>query len=296
MTPAAILLSLALAASEAAPDPYADRVALRAADSACALFAPAERALLDALVALARDDAVRGGADPAALDRYEASAGAPDCDGPLTARLAEGHRAQIDRLAPLTEIAFPGRHQHWISERRRRGAPDWRVRQSTAEAEATLGLAPGEEEDRFVLAYRAEAAPAFAVIVFRDPARQAHPLDFTAGGLLPAPGGDPVSAWGGGARAEIRIPASGRLDPDTAARLAPAGGAPARGFVFPDRALRAMTHLTPRDGVRVEFTGADGRPAGAYWFETGMLNAALAVQGIALPEPERPEGTQTASR
>ncbi|MGJ3230296.1 MAG: hypothetical protein ACFE0P_00690 [Oceanicaulis sp.] len=301
MTPA--LIALALAAAQAAPQSggdavqtYAARVALQSADAACDLLNPAERALLDALAARSRDDAARAGDPPDALDRFEARHGAPpqDCD---TARAdAQPHRDHAAALAATHEIAFPGLHQSWISERRERGAPLWRVRQTANGRPAVLGLHAGPSGDVLTLALRTGAAPAFAVLILRDPARQAAPLDFTAGGLLPAPYADPLSAWGGAAGAQRRIPSRDRLSPETAARLAPADGAAALAFTFPDRAVEALRALAPREGVRVELIGARGELVDTVWFEAGMFNAALAVQALPLPEPDPAPAPAPASR
>ncbi|MEQ8405127.1 MAG: hypothetical protein RKE49_08510 [Oceanicaulis sp.] len=290
MTPAiAALLATTLAhqpAAPGAPETYAQRVALLAADEACELFSPAERALLAALAARSRDDAARAGDAPSDLDRFERRhGGAPEsCDEDFAGAMR--HRDHTLALSETHEIAFPGLHQDWVSERRHRSAPPWRVRQTARSRPAMLGVHAGEEGDVLALALRTASSPAFAVMVVRDPARQAEPLDFTAGGLLPAPYDDALSAWGAASGAERRIAASGRLDPDIAARLAPASGETALGYAFPDQAIDALRALAPRDGVRIELVGARGDVIDTLWFEAGMFNAALAVQALPLPEPD----------
>ncbi|MFW5660388.1 MAG: hypothetical protein ACOC05_03250 [Oceanicaulis sp.] len=299
MTPA-FAAFLSAAALAAAPPPtgsaevYAQRVALVAADTACAVFSRAERALLDALAARSRDDAARAGDTPAELDRFEARhRRAPETCNETFAGAA-GHREHAAALAQTHEIAFPGLYQDWISERRHRNAPLWRVRQAARGHAAMLGVHAGDGDtgDGLAFAVRSESAPASAVLIARDPSRQPHPLDFTAGGLLPAPFEDALSAWGGAADAERRIPASKRLDAALATRLAPASGEAAYAFGFPDHALEALRRLAPREGVRIELTGARGELLDIVWFEAGMFNAAMAVQALPLPEPEN---TQTAS-
>lgn len=296
MTPALLPLLLALSLGQSgAADAYAGRVALAAADTPCGFFSPAERALLDALTARSRDDAVRAGSAPDALDRFETRHRAPPASCETLAADAEAHRLHAEHLAATPEIQFPGLHQAWISERRRRGAPVWRVHQTSAVAPARLGVSPIRREDLLVLALRSGEEPAAVRLVMRDPGRQREPLDFTAGGLLPAPYDDPLSAWGAAAGAERRFSASLRLSAEDAARLAPASGAAAYAFAFPDRAIEALRALAPRDGVRAEVIGRRGDLVETLWFEAGMFNAALAVLALPLPDPEPPQPIDEAS-
>lgn len=266
---------------------YAERIALAAADDACGLFSRPERALLDALAARSRDDAARAGDAPAALNRFEARHGeAPRvCDTALIASGVQRHRDHADALARTHEIAFPGVHQHWVSERRDRGAPLWRISQTDHDHSATFGIHAGEDGDVVALALRSDIAPAFAVMIVRDPARQPDPLDLTAGGLLPTPFADALSAWGAASGGLRRIPASARLADAAAASLAPASGTAAHAFAFPGSAAEALRALAPREGVRIDLFDRRGDILDTLWFEAGMFNAALAVQGLALPEP-----------
>jgi hypothetical protein len=301
MTP--VLTALLTAATLTSGEPatgtqlYANRIALAAADDECALFSRPERALLDALTARSRDDAARAGDPASALDRFEAGHAVPPafCTDAAITTAAEGHRAHADALAQTHEIAFPGVYQDWVSERRDRGVPLWRVRQSNRDSTAVLGLHAGADGDVMALALRSATAPAFAVIVVRDPARQATPLDFSAGGLLPTPFENALSAWGGASGAHRRISASARLDAEMAARLAPAGGVGAYGFAFPDNAILVLRALAPREGIRIDLVDGRGQVLTTLWFEVGMFNAALAVQALELPEPE-PAPAVTASR
>ncbi|MGX6647900.1 hypothetical protein ACWCOP_08155 [Maricaulaceae bacterium MS644] len=301
MTP--VLIALLAASTMTAGGPatgaqlYAHRIALAAADDECALFSRPERALLDALTARSRDDAARAGDPATALDQFEAGHAAPpaSCADSAITTAAEAHRAHADALSQTHEIAFPGVYQDWVSERRDRGVPLWRVRQSDQGRTAILGLHAGADGDVMAVALRSAAEPAFAVIVVRDPSRQAEPLDFSAGGLLPTPFENVLSAWGGASGGHRRISASARLDMDMAARLAPAGGAGAYAFAFPDTAVMALRALAPREGVRIDLVGGRGQILDTLWFEVGMFNAALAVQALELPEPE-PASAATASR
>ena len=298
MTPALAALLLAAAqqttpvetpavSAEAA---YSDRVTLLAADKACAFFTPAERALLDALAERSRDDLARAGRSDTGLDRIKTEAQADvTCDQQAVRDAAASHRDHASRLAFNGELAFPGLYQDWVSERRQRTTPLWRIHQTDRARIATLGVHPGENGDVLALALRSEIAPAYAVMVIRNVERQAEPLDFTADGLLPAPYDDPLSAWGGAAGAEIRFSAAKRLDGEVAAQLAPASGTPAYAFSFPQRAMDALRTLAPRDAVRFELTDARGEPIQTLFFEAGMFNAALAVQALPAPPPEPTE-------
>lgn len=300
MTPVLIAITL-LAQSAASPPPapaappdLAALVTLRTADEACALFDPARRALLEASIAQSRDDQVRAGIDPRRLDTAEqrlAAATRPNCADPVIAGLAADHTARVQQLAGYSDLTFPGIHRRWLVDR---GATRsvhasqarWRVSQRDMDATAWFGVYEREGAMHLALAYNGDTPAARAALIFRDPARQAYPIDFSAGGLLAPPDNDPAASWGAGLRGQMRVLAAGRLDADSAARLAPAGGAPARGFTFPQSALAPIAHLTPRESVGVELFDATGRVAERIWFEVGALRAALAMQAVPLVAPD----------
>jgi hypothetical protein len=296
MTPALAALSL-LAAQPAAPDAapgLGDLWRLEAGDQACSLFDAPARALLDAAIARARDDEVRSGVDPHRIDAARARLRAPDgsdCTDPDLLALAADHEARIAQLAAYSDLTFPGVHRQWRVDRGpvrmgRASEPRWRVSQRDGAGEAWFGVFEQDGEMRLAVAFNTDAGYARSALAFRDPARQAYPMDYTAGGLLPAPDGDPAAAWGAGARAIARTAASARLDGAVAAALAPAGGAPARGFVFPDTVLQRLAGLTPREAVAIELYDRTGAVTGRLWFEIGALRAALALQAIPLPAPD----------
>jgi len=274
ITPALTALILA-----ATPPPQLDHEALlrlRAGDGACELLTEVERSFLDVVLAQARDDAVVAGADEARLDRYERAARAPACDDMDLLASADAHRARLSALAELTQPTLPGRRQSWtVRPPAMAGRPGWRVTQMLGDQPAAFGLYEARGARAPALALRADAMAPRAVMVMRDPARQASPVDRTIGGLRPAPGGDPVSTWGAYAGGEQRFMANTRLAPETAEHLAPAGGAPAYGFTFPDEALNALAALTPREGVRIDLQRLDGRVTQSLWIEVGALRAAL---------------------
>lgn len=284
---AASALALSQQTSEAGAI-FADRLTLRAADDACVLLAPTERILLDGLIDRSLDDAIRAGDDREQLNAFEANySRAPrDCDSPLLQGLVDAHRLQTDALAQTPEIDFPGIHQSWISTRSRNRPIAWPVSQIHSGGQAVFGLVYNDEDALVLtLAMRASEPAAFAVMVVRNPDRQGEPLDFTAGGLLPAPANDPISAWGGAAGAQSRYFAAERLSAEIASLLAPASGETPFGFQFGREALEGLLELSPREGLRIDLMPIDGGPAQSLWFEVGMLKAALAVQGLALPDP-----------
>jgi hypothetical protein len=205
----------------------------------------------------------------------------------------------VDALAGYSDLTFPGVHRAWSVDRGAvragtAGQARWRVSQRDGAGVAFFGVFQQDGAMHLALAYSGDSSAARAGLVFRDPRRQAYPLDFTAGGLLPAPDNDPAASWGAGARGQTRISADARLDPDAAARLAPADGETARGFEFPDAVLQSLASLTPRESLGVELFDATGQVTGRFWFEVGALRAALAMQAIALSVPE-PAATDAAA-
>jgi len=297
MTP--VLTALALLAAQPAPaetGPGLEQLwLLRAGDEACALFEPPARALLDAAIAQARDDQVRAGADPERLDQVHrrlTAAGPHGCADDTLSALADAHERRISDLAAYADLTFPGVVRQW---RVNRGAvpiidaydPHWRVSQRTGDGQAWFGVFELDGEMHLAVAFNDADRHTRSALAFRDARRQAYPMDFTAGGLLPAPDGDPAAAWGAGSRALERVTASGRMEDETAAHLAPAGGTPARGFLYPDSVLQRLAALTPREAVAVELYDRTGQISRRIWIEVGALKAALAMQAIALPARER---------
>ncbi|MBI1263709.1 MAG: hypothetical protein GC187_03130 [Alphaproteobacteria bacterium] len=274
ITPA--LAALLLASTPAPPADHGALLRLRAGDAACALLTPVERSFLDVVLAQARDDAVMAGANEAMLDRYEQAVPSPACSDDALIASAQAHRARLDALAELTRPLLPGRRQAWdVRPPAPAGRPGWRIAQSPASQPAAFGLYEAHGARAPALALRADTPAPHVVLVMRDPARQPAPVDRTLGGLRPAPGADPLSAWGAYAGGEQRFMANARLAPETAEHLAPAGGAPAYGFTFPDEALNALSALTPREGVRIDLLRADGRVMQSVWIEVGAWRAAL---------------------
>jgi len=289
MIPALTALLLAAQAPGDAPE-LTSLAVLRAGDDACALFNGAQRALLEAAIARASDDAVLTGADPESLNAALARQTiVPACTDARLANLARDHLARIESLASFTEISFQGSARTWIVDRRparNLAPPRWRVVQRTGPADAAFGVAEINEALELTLAFNSIDGLSSAVLVARDRDRLAHPMDFTAGGLLAPPGRDGASAWGAPQGQDRRFVAQDRLSEEAAAALAPASGDPARGFVFSQDTLVWLTQLTPREGVAIELRDRAGEIVSVLWFEVGSLQAALAMQAVPLIEVE----------
>lgn len=287
MTPALLAFSLALQAPTDSPD-LTSLAVLRAGDDACDLFNDPQRALLEASIARANDDAVLAGVDPDTLQASVASRTiVPRCTDARLDNLARDHLTRIERLATFTEITFQGGARTWIVDRRPwriNAPPGWRVVQSTGAGDAAFGVAQAGDEIQFVVAFSSDRPFASAVLVARDPERLAHPIDFTAGGLLEPRGRDGASAWGGSAGQTQRFVAADRLDQSVAANLAPASGYPAYGFTFTAEDIAALTALTPREGFAIDLRDRSGEVVSRIWFEVGAFQAALAMHATPLIE------------
>lgn len=282
MTPV-LLLALTLSAQPADPagEPFAIRVQAAALDARCGLLTPAERAALDAGLNQSRRERLESGVDAADLDGWEASlrerADELDCRSEraraVAADIGEAYRAWLH--APTAN--YRGDHRSWRADRRTGDAAGWRVRQDAQNTAFGLDASGG----RVALAGRSDKPPASAVLVLRDSAKAARPMDSTAGGLVDPPGGDPVAVWGPPPNAQTRWWAQARLAAADASGLAPDGDAPAYGFEFPRQALDALARLEPRESARIDLLAADGRRIGRIWIEAGALGPALAFADAA---------------
>ncbi|MCC5996419.1 MAG: hypothetical protein JJU18_08640 [Oceanicaulis sp.] len=295
IAPALAALALAGTAPDSASATPADHEALlrlRAGDDACTLLTQTERGYLDAVLVQVRDDAILAGWPPGEIDRRARAVTAPACDDPDLLETAARHTERLTALAELTWPVLPGRLREWrVRPPLSAGRTGWRVSQSLGDQPAAFGLYETRSTRSPALAWRAERQAVHAVLIMRDPARQDAPVDRTVGGLRAAPGGDPVSAWGAYAGGEQRFSSTARLDAETAAHLAPAGGDHAHAFAFPEAALAALAALEPRESARVDLRAPDGGLAGRYWIEVGALRAALMLASEA---DSRPSGVAAA--
>lgn len=290
------LTTLALLSAQPAPDTepplgvYEQRIQARLIDERCEVFTDTERALLEAAIKRARDDAVLEGFSPVDLNVYEARQADRFSARCLTAEEDFGiltHRAQIDSLNRFDQARFDGRNQAWTSWR---GEADdqiasWRVVQTIGQGNANFGIFQHGEDIGLAISGRG-LAPAYAMAFIRDVEREPTPVDLTAGGLLDSPGGDPVSRWGAPSDRQRRIFAARSLTPERATQLAPAAGTDAFGFVFPDSLVNQLSELEPREGVQIDVFDATSTPIARYWVEIGAFDAALAFLSLPYPEPE----------
>jgi len=290
------LTTLALLAAQPAPETepplgvYEQRIQARLIDERCEVFTDTERALLEAAIKRARDDAVLEGISPVDLNVYEARQADRFSARCLTAEEDFGiltHRAQIESLSGFDQARFDGRHLFWSSWRGTASdeVVSWRVVQTVGQGNANFGIFQQGEDIGLAISGRG-LAPAYAIAFIRDIEREPTPVDLTAGGLLPPPGGDPVSAWGAPSDRQTRIFAARSLIEERAIQLAPAAGTEAFGFVFPDTLVAQLSELEPREGIQIDMFDATSTPIARYWVEVGAFDAALAFLSLPYAEPE----------
>lgn len=285
----ALLTAQAVSDAEPPLGVYEQRIQARLIDERCEVFTETERALLEAAIKRARDDAVLDGLSPVDLNVYEARQAERFSARCLTAEDDVGiltHRAQIDSLNSFDQARFDGRTLSWTSWRGNASedVASWRVVQTVGQGNANFGIFQQGEDIGLAISGRG-LAPAYAIAFIRDQEREPIPVDLTAGGLLPAPGGDPISAWGAPSDRQTRIFAARSLTQDRAAQLAPAAGTEAFGFVFPDSLVSQLSQLEPREGVQIDMFDARSTPIARYWIEIGAFDAALAFLSLPYPEP-----------
>jgi hypothetical protein len=287
-TALAFALALAGAGAEAAgpADLYYERSLMAAAGARCGLFDPAVSAALTSAARQARGAALRGGADPAALDQVEARAraraGATPCDAPDLATAAKRVRAAFAGWSRLTTMSFPGRFATWRADRiaGRAGTPGWRLQQTAraAEGPVTFGIVGdgrGGESLAATAAWPGALTAATARIVVRDPAKAPRPY------LVPR---RPALAAQAPPRSVARaFLASARTAAPPA--LVPAGAGVAALFRFPAVAAAAIEALDPREAIVLElvYPTATGERVEAVPFEAGDFAAARAFLAGAAP-------------
>ncbi|WP_306017179.1 hypothetical protein [Oceanicaulis sp. MMSF_3324] len=287
----ALLVAQAAFDADASFDAYELRLEARSADEACSVFTAVERDLLDAAIKRSRDDAVMQGASPGQLDGFERRHDETFETACRTAFDLPGvalHRQETLRLSGYDQARFDGRAQGWTAQRG--GFSDefaqWRIVQSLRQGAANFGIFQHGDETGLALSLRTGRQPAYAVAYLRDVDQAPEPVDLTAGGLLPTPGDDPVSAWGAPSDRLERIFATQALSRQRAGELAPASGEPAVGFVFPQALTEALTTLSPREGARIDLYDGTGTVIDRYWVEVGAFDAALAFMRLPTMAPQ----------
>lgn len=285
MTPLLLAALAALSATDPATA-FALRAQAAAIDESCNALASHERAALDAGLAQSRRDLQRGGVAESDLLGWEArlreDAQAQGCASQFSQAAIDRYRHAYRIWMREIRAEFDGPRRAWRAERPQappprsaRGSEEqgpWRVIQ-TADA-ARFGLAMTDKGPVAMLAGRLSAAPASATLVLRDRDR-ARPVDATAGGLLPPPGGEPLAAWGPPRDGQTRFLATARYGGAAAARYSPEGEGRAYAFAFSRAALDALARLEPQESARLDIHAANGARLETVWVEAGLLQSAL---------------------
>lgn len=295
-----LLTAQSAANIDASFDAYELRLQARSADEACAVFTEVERDLLNAAIKRSRDDAVLQGASPAQLNQFEvrqSDAFETSCRAAFDLPGVEHHRNEVLRLTGFDQARFEGRLQGWTAQRG--GVSDdyaqWSIVQSLGQGDARFGVFQQGDETGLALSLRTSLRPAYAIAFLRDASQEPYPVDMTAGGLLTPPDNDPVSAWSAPSDRLIRVFATEALSAQRAGELAPASGAPAVGFQFPDTLVAELASLAPREGARIDLYDATGVVIDRYWVEIGALDAAMGFMRLPRMAPQSSAAAQDMS-
>lgn len=255
-------------ASEALERTFAERAALLATDSRCALFEPPVRAALEAGAALARGALLRAGWSNARVNGLAGRAAdlaAPrPCTDAAVAAAARSAKAGFEAYARLSQMRFPGSERVWLA-RRNADMQGFVAVQALGDG-AQFGLRGGARGAEAAIALpvpHAGAAPATARVILRDPVRApASRLDIPGRrvGAFAENGPQPAHAQSVLARARAVT------TDDAGARTAV--------FSFAPEVLERMARLDPREAVIVEVD--DARSQRRFLVEVGDLSAALA--------------------
>lgn len=273
-----LLLTLAACAfaASASADPlptgaaslFAERAALMAVDSKCALLAKPVRAALAATMIQARSGAFRDGWSDAKLDGVSAraaSAGrARDCRDPLvtdaTQRAAAGYIGWTKQQA----LDLPGADRTWRA-RRHGDIQRWTLAQDIGAARfGVRNDARGESWLVLTLPYDT-GQPSSVQVYIRDRARAARPL-------VDVPGMAPASGVAAGA-APRSLAATWMA---SAIRIERLKDEPPRIVVtFPPALLAEMSALDPRESAEISLS-YPGKRAQTLYVEIGDLAVARA--------------------
>ncbi|WP_019961391.1 hypothetical protein [Woodsholea maritima] len=266
---------------------FVDRAEALALDESCHLFNARERRSLEAGLRQASATLMRTGVRQSQLDeelvRARRAAIRADCNHPDIQAAAEHIRQAFAGYLTMRQWQFDGRVQSWTADRNRLDLGGWALYQTLPQAQARFGLAFTDDGDGILLTGRTQTQMTGAALVLRDTSRSQGPYDATAGGILQPPGGQVLASYGPPPQAQTRIWASARMmGPLTAYPISENGEAPAPeampqvySFRFPDDTLQRLAGLDPREGVKVELYGQDGRRDQDIWLEVGELRAAI---------------------
>jgi hypothetical protein len=240
---------------------YGERVAMRALDQRCSLFAAGPRRALGGFTAQARGAALRAGAADAHLNLIARQASAAvtskSCRDPAVrseaARVIAAHKG----WRALMTADYPGMVRTWKVDRT--GLDSWRASQDLGN-----GMRAGFVANSAGLGFAVETPDvnaAGARLFLRDPTRLRPPA---AGQRLATP-----------LRVGTIIHVAGqRRLADSRTRIA-TPSRPGTMFVFPDATTRAVITADPRESFEIEFTSRTGQITRAV-VEIGDIVAAFA--------------------
>jgi hypothetical protein len=257
------LLAPTLATAQTTPieRTYGERVAMRALDQRCNLFASGPRRALGGFTAQARGAALRAGASLSHLNLIARQATAAVASKPCTdpaiideaARVIAAHKGWRAQMT----ATYPGTVRTWQVDRT--GMDAWRAVQET-----NSGIRAGFVANGANLAFAVETPDtnaAGARLFLRDASRLGDP----------SPGNRLVVPLRVGTRAYV---AGVRRPADSRARI----GLPPRAgtmLVFSDEATRAVLVADPRDSFEIEITSRTGQISRVV-VEVGDIVAAFA--------------------
>jgi hypothetical protein len=261
--------------SDASASLFAERTALLAVDSKCALLAPQVRGALAATTIQARGGAFRDGWSDARLDgvatRAAQAGRTRDCKDPLV--LASAQRATNGYLgwAKSLAISLPGAASGWTARRFVDGE-GWMLWQSSGAMR--FGLRKIGDDPAFTaltLPLSAQGAPSGVQLYFRDTNRAAKPF-VGVPGLLVSSG---LAATAPPHTLAVNVLAS-TIRTETIPKAAPR-----LSISFPASAIAQMARLDPRESAEIVLTWP-GSPPQRYYVEIGDLAVASAFLAAAV--------------
>lgn len=268
---AALFATTAPALAQDALTAFDGRSLARALDDRCGLYNAPERAALEAAWLQARGTLIRGGADPHDLTARAAGfarrAQPMPCDSTDAQSIALDVAAAFSNWQRVREMDFPGSDRVWFAARPYPDYPAWTLSQYPVPGDPArvFGYFHEDGERALALGLPAAAGLSTARIVMRDIAREADLTDPSLGGLLRVSGRPDWVRHAPPAHAEQTIWASGRVLNGNQMR-----------FVFPERAILALSQLDPREAVRIEALDSHGRVVETVFVEVGDFAAGAA--------------------
>jgi hypothetical protein len=240
---------------------YGERVAMRALDQRCSLFANGPRRALGGFTAQARGAALRAGAAASHLNLIAAQATQAAATKPCNDRAVRAEAARVIAAhkgwrSQMTG-QYPGTAREWRVDRS--GTDSWRAVQETGG-----GIRAGFIGNNNTLAFAVETpdvTAAGARLFLRDASRLGAPI---AGQRLAVP----LRAGTSSHVAAERRQANTKTRVNTPSRAGTM-------LVFPDATTRAVLTADPRDSFEIEITSRTGQVSRVV-VEVGDIVAAFA--------------------